>query len=401
MMIQAGIFTAIGVFVGGLLFWLQRARIAARELERLNEDWQLRFDKEVRNSEALTREHESVKAALDTDRAQLQKFKHATARAGTELESLRAKIGALSKDLFTIGAEKDELSGKMTNLQKTLISARSRVRDLETEFTKSRDFYKGQLMSAFEQRKLLERKVDDAKSEHESLNNLLTSARSEHESVSNMLATAKVRLESLEGLESQLISLEADNAELKHDIATANREAHSAQRNAEEIETIRRQNQELATCLESMENSRRQYEVDARRYRDQYDQSEQESETLRLKLGDIQNRLAEMQTEHEDARKAVTDEQSSVPPFGIESPHGDVDDLTEIVGIGKVFEEMLHRLGIYYYRQIASFGPAELARVNAELKEFKGRIEHDDWIGQAKELHFRKYGEADPQKNAV
>jgi hypothetical protein len=33
-----------------------------------------------------------------------------------------------------------------------------------------------------------------------------------------------------------------------------------------------------------------------------------------------------------------------------------------------------------------------LARVNTELKEFKGRMEQDDWIGQARELHFRKYG---------
>jgi predicted flap endonuclease-1-like 5' DNA nuclease len=35
-----------------------------------------------------------------------------------------------------------------------------------------------------------------------------------------------------------------------------------------------------------------------------------------------------------------------------------------------------------------------VARINSELKEFRGRIEHDDWIGQAKELHFKKYGQA-------
>ena len=58
---------------------------------------------------------------------------------------------------------------------------------------------------------------------------------------------------------------------------------------------------------------------------------------------------------------------------------------------------MLHRLGIYYFRQIATFGPAELAKVNAELNEFKGRIEHDDWIGQARELYHKKYGGSDQQ----
>ena len=33
--------------------------------------------------------------------------------------------------------------------------------------------------------------------------------------------------------------------------------------------------------------------------------------------------------------------------------------------------------------------------VNAELKEFRGRMEQDDWVGQAKELHFQKYGGGD------
>ncbi|MEM9208539.1 MAG: hypothetical protein AAGA61_04800, partial [Pseudomonadota bacterium] len=79
---------------------------------------------------------------------------------------------------------------------------------------------------------------------------------------------------------------------------------------------------------------------------------------------------------------------------------GEGDDLTQIVGIGKVFEAMLHRLGIYYYRQIATFGPAELAKVNAELSEFKGRIEHDDWIGQARELYHKKYGSSEKLADA-
>ena len=51
--------------------------------------------------------------------------------------------------------------------------------------------------------------------------------------------------------------------------------------------------------------------------------------------------------------------------------------------IGKAFERTLHDLGIYSFRQIANFGMADIARVNMELKEFKGRMEQDDWIGQA------------------
>ena len=58
-----------------------------------------------------------------------------------------------------------------------------------------------------------------------------------------------------------------------------------------------------------------------------------------------------------------------------------------------MFEHTLHNLGIVSFRQIASFNMADIARVNAKLKEFKGRMEQDDWIGQPKELQFQKYGE--------
>ena len=80
------------------------------------------------------------------------------------------------------------------------------------------------------------------------------------------------------------------------------------------------------------------------------------------------------------------------------------DNLQDIVGIGKVFEHALNELGIYTFAQIANFGITDIARVNAALKGSEGRMEADDWIGQAKELHFKKYGQApddDPEASAL
>jgi len=146
--------------------------------------------------------------------------------------------------------------------------------------------------------------------------------------------------------------------------------------------------------LQSMENSRRQYENDARRYRSQYEEAEKLSDTLRMKLGSIEERFIEMQQAEDDSSLAEEVNGSSGPIFGLTEPDGEPDDLTEIVGIGKVFEEMLHEIGIFHFRQIAAFGPEEIARINSELREFKGRIEHDDWVGQARELHYKKHGAA-------
>ena len=115
----------------------------------------------------------------------------------------------------------------------------------------------------------------------------------------------------------------------------------------------------------------------------------------RLKvLDEVEQRAITLEAENAELRELAKQDAAS-PLFGLDAPDGEPDDLTEIVGIGKVFEATLHDLGVYHYRQIAAFGPAEIAQINAELKEFKGRIEHDDWIGQAKELQFRKYDDID------
>jgi len=102
-----------------------------------------------------------------------------------------------------------------------------------------------------------------------------------------------------------------------------------------------------------------------------------------------------MAKQQDNALKIARKKEVEKPVNGHEPAEQIVDDLTEIVGIGKVFQQTLNDLGIFNFRQIASFGPADVARVNMQLNEFKGRMEQDDWIGQAKELHFKKYGAAE------
>lgn len=64
---------------------------------------------------------------------------------------------------------------------------------------------------------------------------------------------------------------------------------------------------------------------------------------------------------------------------------GKPDDLKLLKGVGPKLEQTLNGLGIYHFDQIAAWGPAEVAWVDARLK-FKGRIERDGWIEQAAKL---------------
>lgn len=61
------------------------------------------------------------------------------------------------------------------------------------------------------------------------------------------------------------------------------------------------------------------------------------------------------------------------------------DDVKLIGGVGPALEKKLAALGITSLSQIAAFTAEEIERVDGELS-FKGRIEREDWVGQAKDL---------------
>ncbi len=62
------------------------------------------------------------------------------------------------------------------------------------------------------------------------------------------------------------------------------------------------------------------------------------------------------------------------------------DDLKRIRGIGPVLERLLNDLGIHRLQQIAEFGPDDVERVQAALKDFPDRVERDHWVEQARRL---------------
>lgn len=62
------------------------------------------------------------------------------------------------------------------------------------------------------------------------------------------------------------------------------------------------------------------------------------------------------------------------------------DDLTLINGIGPYIEERLNEIGIYNYNQISNFTAQDIRSITELIDFFPGRIESDNWIGQAQNL---------------
>ncbi|PRY95212.1 LSU ribosomal protein L21P [Hasllibacter halocynthiae] len=71
------------------------------------------------------------------------------------------------------------------------------------------------------------------------------------------------------------------------------------------------------------------------------------------------------------------------------APQGGADDLKRISGVGPKLEEKLNDVGVYTFAQIAAWSPEEVAYMDDRLS-FKGRIERDGWIDQAKQYDAEK-----------
>ena len=68
-----------------------------------------------------------------------------------------------------------------------------------------------------------------------------------------------------------------------------------------------------------------------------------------------------------------------------DSPPAETDDLKLISGVGPVLEEKLNSVGIYRFEQIANWTEQNVEEFE-ELLSFKGRVERENWIAQAKDL---------------
>ncbi len=88
----------------------------------------------------------------------------------------------------------------------------------------------------------------------------------------------------------------------------------------------------------------------------------------------------------EEETPASTGEGEAMPAHGLAAPMGGkADNLQMISGVGPKLEKVLHELGIYHFSQIAAWTEKDIAEVDERLK-FKGRIERDEWVRQARLL---------------
>lgn len=87
---------------------------------------------------------------------------------------------------------------------------------------------------------------------------------------------------------------------------------------------------------------------------------------------------------------SIADGDPTAPPIMV-ADDTEPDDLQKIKGIGPKIAGILKALGILRFEQIAAWTPENVAWVNEHL-QFKGRIEREEWIPQARALLSARSG---------
>lgn len=110
------------------------------------------------------------------------------------------------------------------------------------------------------------------------------------------------------------------------------------------------------------------------------------------KQSDATTPVAKIAAATKPSKSAVVEIATANPPASTDKPSalkeprgGNKDDLKKIKGVGPKLEETLNGLGIFHFDQIAKWSRKEIIWVDDYLS-FKGRIDRDGWIAQAKNL---------------
>lgn len=292
--LEVALYALGGCVLGAAAGWLVRSVIARRRVAQLQRETRAERQQVIAQRDIFANK-------LSRANSKIESLQAAGASRANKYNSLKKKSRLLASNVLTLRAERENTKAKLGTFQAAQSALRQKTAALKSAFERSREFYKKELAKSFEKRKALEAEVREARSEQEDFAKLVESSTLEHGSTENMIMAAQLRLGQLQVLERNVNKLEDENAQLNRDLIRARRENDRQERELAELEELRIHNKQLLRCVETLESSRKEHEADAERFREQADESEKMSETLRLKLDDLAANFADIEEQQDQA----------------------------------------------------------------------------------------------------
>ncbi len=199
----------------------------------------------------------------------------------------------------------------------------------------------------------------------------------------------------LDALNNQILGLQTKNGELENKVTLgSSKDGEISDLKTKiaslraDLDALRHKNGQLSSDLDASRSRGNQLEADLEALRNTNGQ-------LAADLEDCRSQKVPLATTYEenDEDKAARAQAEVKAALGskIKSASADEkDDLKRINGVGPFIEKKLNNLGIYTFEQVSQFDDDLSNKVTDAIEFFPGRIQRDDWVGQAKILLGKK-----------
>jgi predicted flap endonuclease-1-like 5' DNA nuclease len=279
---------------------------------------------------------------------------------GDRLREVESRLHGCERDLNASVARCRGLDGEIKSLQRVLDEAQGQLKLKDEELKRyALDLNRldEDLAQANEQRGALERKLVDA------------------QTVLNARASELERYKAEQGAQqARLLKLEADVNQRGSALSAARDEALKLEADLKQLR------EEQRAQLETLERERdRALDLHARDLKGWESKFSEMAALIKAAPKSARKPL-------DLKRAAATDK----PPRVYDVPPADIDNLEDIHGVGPKLAQLLNTLGVYQFRQIASWDAEDIAWFDARLEQFHGRIERESWVASAAECERMK-----------
>ncbi len=410
-----GIAFILGLLIGLLLRGGGKKAKKALE-EREQELVVLKADLEGTKEQLELKEADLRKANIQVEETQIKfrKLEEEKSAIQGELYAANDQLDKYHTRLESDAALIEDLNNQILGLKAKQNQLKEAINEAETVRPESRQSEVSEKTK--EQLQQLENKIKELEKEKEHLDQLeekVVQLQAENKDLkSNQIRLESMEIEGVEKLQEKLTLLEKENQTLQ----VINNKLLKLEQESGSLKAIAAKLQKLENEHASFRNLEGQM-VDLSAIRQQVEQLSFENAHLQQALEELQrnehrhpplsasepaNSPAGVidETEEEQAlQKARSDRNeierlisTKIKVATVE----DRDDLTKIEGIGPFIEEKLNAIGIFTYEQISQFDDDLINQVTTAIGYFPGRIERDDWVGQAKKLLLFKEEKEEP-----
>jgi len=333
----------LAAIIGGVVGWfLHRLKVdpATQALERLVASLQ-EAEGRLLDVKAESRIQAARAQMLETE---IRSKAIAAKTMENEISSLNARLLSADQSLDEAQRERDDIARELSEVREQLIGASAQIEE-------------ARLKLAEQER---------------------TGARL-HETVEELKQTREISVSALAERAREIDKFRARISDLEarqqKDLEQKTAELSDAQDRALSLE------QKLGALQEETEQ-----------FRNTLRERDLELERLERKVTDLERApVSQSPAPEAEPAEAGNNGAGELPTSQATAPEPD-DDLTVILGIGPKLQQLLNKLGVRTFRQMALWSDAEIDRVEAHLKGFRGRIRRDRWVERARAAHYRKYG---------